>query len=100
MEVCACLGLLSAGQADRLRPAGGREIHPRSLQPLVLHIVGSVFPGDYPTSEGQAGRAGLEMIEDAGFTARGAGEPTLPRERHDLLRPRRRGAGTALPPSA
>jgi biotin synthase len=40
------------------------------------------------------------MIEDAGFEIQSAGEPTLPRERHDLLRTRRRGAGTALPPNA
>ncbi|MFE6448677.1 biotin synthase BioB [Nocardiopsis dassonvillei] len=99
-----CLRVLAAARFVfpdvEVRLAGGREIHLRSLQPLALHIANSVFLGDYLTSEGQAGRADLEMIEDAGFTVQGAGEPTLPRERHDLLRPRRRGAGTALPPNA
>ena len=40
-----------------VRLAGGREIHLRSLQPLALHIVNSIFLGDYLTSEGQPGAA-------------------------------------------
>ncbi|WP_306367503.1 biotin synthase BioB [Nocardiopsis sp. CC223A] len=99
-----CLRILAAARFVfpdvEVRLAGGREIHLRSLQPLALHIVNSLFLGDYLTSEGQAGKADLEMIADAGFEVQGAGEPTLPAERHDLLRPRRRGAGTALPPNA
>jgi len=99
-----CLRILAAARFVfpdvEVRLAGGREIHLRSLQPLALHIANSVFLGDYLTSEGQAGRADREMIEDAGFVVQGAGGPTPPRERHDLLRPRRRGAGTALPPNA
>ncbi|MDT0331574.1 biotin synthase BioB [Nocardiopsis lambiniae] len=99
-----CLRILAAARFVfpdvEVRLAGGREIHLRTLQPLALHIVNSLFLGDYLTSEGQAGKADLEMIADAGFEVQGAGEPTLPRERHDLLRPRRRGAGTALPPNA
>lgn len=99
-----CLRILAAARFVfpdvEVRLAGGREIHLRTLQPLALHIVNSLFLGDYLTSEGQAGRADLEMIADAGFEVQGAGEPTLPAERHDLLRPRRRGAGTALPPNA
>ncbi|MFL1376875.1 biotin synthase BioB [Nocardiopsis protaetiae] len=99
-----CLRILAATRFVfpdvEVRLAGGREIHLRSLQPLALHIVNSLFLGDYLTSEGQAGKADLEMIADAGFEVQGAGEPTLPGERHDLLRPRRRGAGTALPPNA
>jgi len=98
-----CLRILAAARFVfpdvEVRLAGGREIHLRSLQPLALHIANSVFLGDYLTSEGQAGRADREMIEDAGFVVQGAGEPTLPTERHDLLRPRLRGAGTALPPN-
>jgi biotin synthase len=83
-----------------VRLAGGREIHLRSLQPLALHIVNSIFLGDYLTSEGQAGDRDLEMIADAGFTVEGAQETTLPDHRRDLVRVRRRGPGTALPANA
>jgi biotin synthase len=61
-----------------VRLSGGRELHVRSLQPLALHVANSVFLGDYLTSEGQAGRADLEMIADAGFVVEGAEETTLP----------------------
>jgi biotin synthase len=105
-----------------VRLAGGREIHLRSLQPLALHIVNSIFLGDYLTSEGQPGARDLDMIADAGFTVEGADETTLPEHRlpehrlpehrppehrlpehrppehrRDLVRVRRRGPGTALP---
>jgi biotin synthase len=83
-----------------VRLAGGREIHLRSLQPLALHIVNSIFLGDYLTSEGQAGSRDLEMIADAGFTVEGADERTLPEHRRDLVKVRRRGPGTALPANA
>ncbi|WBB60886.1 biotin synthase BioB [Streptomyces sp. WMMC500] len=66
-----------------VRLAGGREIHLRSLQPLALHLANSVFLGDYLTSEGQAGRADLEMIADAGFEVEEAGRTTLPPHRAD-----------------
>jgi biotin synthase len=82
-----------------VRLAGGREIHLRSLQPLALHIVNSIFLGDYLTSEGQPGGRDLEMIADAGFTVEGAEERTLP-EHRDLVRVRRRGPGTELPANA
>ncbi len=80
-----------------VRLAGGREIHLRTLQPLALHIVNSIFLGDYLTSEGQAGSKDLEMIADAGFVVEGADEQTLPEHRRNLVRLRRRGAGTQLP---
>jgi biotin synthase len=83
-----------------VRLAGGREIHLRSLQPLALHIVNSIFLGDYLTSEGQPGGRDLEMIADAGFTVEGAAEPTLPEHRRDLVKVRRRGPGTELPANA
>ena len=86
-----------------VRLAGGREVHLRSLQPLALHIVNSIFLGDYLTSEGQPGQRDLEMIADAGFTVEGADERTLPAHRpenRDLVRVRRRGAGTTLPANA
>jgi biotin synthase len=86
-----------------VRLAGGREIHLRSLQPLALHIVNSIFLGDYLTSEGQPGGRDLEMIADAGLVVEGAGERTLPEHRpeyRDLVRVRRRGAGTTRPANA
>ncbi|WP_407563252.1 biotin synthase BioB [Streptomyces sp. 184] len=107
-----------------VRLAGGREIHLRTLQPLALHLANSVFLGDYLTSEGQAGKADLEMIADAGFEVEEAGTTTLPPHRAggpaaddalpdgspagepaqaartDLVAVRRRGAGTELPPNA
>ena len=111
-----------------VRLAGGREVHLRSLQPLALHLVNSIFLGDYLTSEGQAGQADLDMIADAGFVVEGPDEKTLARDREpaaadlaaaegdlaadadlsedladrrrDLVSVRRRGAGTDLPPNA
>ncbi|AEN08594.1 MULTISPECIES: biotin synthase BioB [unclassified Streptomyces] len=64
-----------------VRLAGGREVHLRSLQPLALHLVNSIFLGDYLTSEGQAGQTDLDMIADAGFEVEGAGTTTLPGHR-------------------
>ncbi len=85
-----------------VRLAGGREIHLRTLQPLALHIVNSIFLGDYLTSEGQPGAADLAMIADAGFTVEGAEDARAEADRPaaarpDLVHVRRRGAGTALP---
>jgi biotin synthase len=68
-----------------VRLAGGREVHLRSMQPLALHLVNSIFLGDYLTSEGQAGQADLDMIADAGFEVEGAGTSTLPAHRSDAL---------------
>ncbi len=99
-----CLRILAAVRFTcpdaEVRLAGGREIHLRSLQPLALHIVNSIFLGDYLTSEGQAGARDLEMIADAGFTVEGAAERTLPEHRRDLVKVRRRGPGTTLPANA
>ncbi|MFC1401734.1 MULTISPECIES: biotin synthase BioB [Streptacidiphilus] len=64
-----------------VRLAGGREVHLRSLQPLALHLVNSIFLGDYLTSEGQAGQTDLDMIADAGFVVEGSDEKTLLRDR-------------------
>jgi biotin synthase len=84
-----------------VRLAGGREIHLRTLQPLALHIVNSIFLGDYLTSEGQPGNADLAMIADAGFTVEGAEAAPAAEAADapgpDLVHLRRRGAGTALP---
>ncbi|QKW26460.1 biotin synthase BioB [Streptomyces seoulensis] len=66
-----------------VRIAGGREVHLRSMQPLALHLANSIFLGDYLTSEGQAGKADLDMIADAGFEVEGAGQVTLPQHRSE-----------------
>ena len=75
-----------------VRLAGGREVHLRTLQPLALHLANSIFLGDYLTSEGQAGKADLEMIADAGFEVEGAGRTTLPEHRARRRRLRRAAA--------
>lgn len=64
-----------------VRLAGGREVHLRSMQPLALNLVNSIFLGDYLTSEGQAGQTDLDMIADAGFEVEGAETTTLPKHR-------------------
>ncbi|WP_433424159.1 biotin synthase BioB [Microtetraspora malaysiensis] len=66
-----------------VRVAGGREIHLRTLQPLALHIANAIFLGDYLTSEGQAGKADLDMITDAGFEVEERDAATLPEHRRD-----------------
>jgi biotin synthase len=105
-----------------VRLAGGREVHLRSMQPLALHLVNSIFLGDYLTTEGQTGQADLDMIADAGFLVEGTDEKTLHGDRaaanavdaanaadasvpeqaarQDLVSVRRRGTGTDLPPNA
>jgi biotin synthase len=83
-----------------VRIAGGREIHLRTLQTLGLHLANSIFLGDYLTSEGQAGKADLEMIADAGFVVEGQDEETMSASRRDLVTLRRRGPGTAIPANA
>ncbi|MFD3539836.1 biotin synthase BioB [Streptomyces sp. NPDC058662] len=76
-----------------VRLAGGREVHLRTMQPLALHLVNSIFLGDYLTSEGQAGQADLDMIADAGFEVEGAGTQTLPSHRSDLAEAEAAGGG-------
>jgi len=53
--------------SQKIRIAGGREVHLRSLQPLGLYPANSIFIGDYLTTAGQSARSDLEMIRDAGF---------------------------------
>lgn len=52
---------------QEIRIAGGREVHLRSLQAMGFYPANSIFVGDYLTTTGQAARADLEMIRDAGF---------------------------------
>ncbi|MGP3982983.1 biotin synthase BioB [Streptomyces sp. KR80] len=77
-----------------VRLAAGREVHLRSLQPLALHLANSIFLGDYLTSEGQAGKADLDMIADAGFEVEGTGTTTLPKHRADALAAAGAGCGS------
>ncbi|MGW7352492.1 biotin synthase BioB [Streptomyces phytohabitans] len=84
-----------------VRLAAGREVQLRSMQPLALNLANSIFLGDYLTSEGQEGKADLDMIADAGFEVEGADTTTLPEHRvEELVSVRRRGTGTDLPPNA
>lgn len=76
-----------------VRLAGGREVHLRSMQPLALHLANSIFLGDYLTSEGQEGKADLDMIADAGFEVEGAGTTTLPAHRADVAAAEASGSG-------
>jgi biotin synthase len=101
-----------------IRIAGGREIHLRTVQGLALEVANSIFVGDYLTSEGQAAHADLQLLADWGFeplelpggvAAAGvtsppastlAAVPTGEDAGRDLVRIRRRGVGTDLPPNA
>lgn len=98
-----CLRILALARfacpASEVRMAGGRELHLRSLQPLALHLANSLFLGDYLTSEGQAARADLEMIADAGFRVLSADDQAGEHE-HGRVTARRRGAGTRVAPNA
>ena len=58
--------------SQEIRIAGGREVHLRSLQPLGLYAANSIFIGDYLTTAGQAAKADLDMIRDAGFVLEAA----------------------------
>ncbi len=61
---------------QELRISGGREVHLRSMQVMGLYAANSIFIGDYLTTPGQAARADLEMIRDAGFVLESPeGEP-------------------------
>jgi biotin synthase len=101
-----CLRILALARftcPDReIRMAGGREMHLRSLQSQALQLANSLFLGDYLTSEGQAAKADLEMIADAGFRVLSdqdePGEPAV--DRQPAVAVRRRGAGTELAPNA
>ncbi len=53
--------------SQKIRIAGGREVHLRSLQPLGLYPANSLFIGDYLTTPGQDAMDDLQMIADAGF---------------------------------
>jgi biotin synthase len=50
-----------------IRAAGGREFNLRSLQPLALHIVSSIFTDGYLTTPGRSHNEDIKMICDSGF---------------------------------
>ncbi|TCK26862.1 biotin synthase BioB [Pseudonocardia endophytica] len=97
-----CLRILAMARfacpAAEIRMAGGREMHLRSLQPLALHLANSLFLGDYLTSEGQAAKADLDMIADAGFRVLGTDEAHAGARVPVAVR--QRGAGTVAAPNA
>ncbi|WP_079474026.1 biotin synthase BioB [Marinococcus halophilus] len=66
-----CLRILALARmilpSKEIRAAGGREENLKSMQPLALYAVNSIFLGDYLTTPGQAWRKDLQMVEDAGF---------------------------------
>lgn len=98
-----CLRILAMARIvcpdKEIRIAGGRELHLRSLQGQALHVANSIFLGDYLTSEGQAAKDDLAMIEDNGFVVLGSESGRTPARVHDPSI-RRRGAGTSLQPNA
>lgn len=89
-----------------VRSAAGREVHIRTLQPLIFEVANSIFLGDYLTSEGAAGASDLAMIEDAGFVLEGGeGQPVpvsqVRKDREQLhVDIRHRGIGSPEPANA
>lgn len=63
-----CLARFLNPQSE-LRAAGGREYHLRSLQPLALYVVDSIFVAGYLTTGGQSAKEACSMIADLGFEA-------------------------------
>lgn len=83
-----------------IRAGAGRELHIRTMQPLMFEAVNSIFLGDYLTSEGSAGASDLAMIRDAGFVPEGLDELPEPQTTttSDFAVPiRHRGIGSDLP---
>lgn len=50
-----------------IRVAGGREYRLRTLQPLALYPVNSIFVSGYLTTDGQPADEGIQMIQDMEF---------------------------------
>ncbi len=66
-----CLKVLAVARLlhpkAELRVAGGREYHLRTLQPMALFLVNSIFVNGYLTEGGQGPDEAFRMIADAGF---------------------------------
>ena len=50
-----------------MRAAGGWEYHLRTLKPLALYVVDSIFATGYLTTEGTSVDEVRKMISDMGF---------------------------------
>jgi biotin synthase len=86
------------------------------VQGLALELANSIFVGDYLTTEGQAANADLQLLADWGFEPLElpadprpeADRPSVGPDHgslgedagRDLVRIRRRGVGSDLPPNA
>lgn len=85
-----CLRILCAvrmvNPEKEVRMAAGREMHLRSLQSTALHVVNSLFLGDYLTSVGQSALDDLKMIRDGGFVVLGSEGRDLVAEHEEFLR--------------
>ena len=66
-----CLKVLAVTRlmfpSQDVRVAGGREVNLRSLTPLALYAVNSIFTNGYLTTPGSQASADHQMILDAGF---------------------------------
>lgn len=65
LRILCLMRLVNPQQEIRL--SAGREAHLRSLQPLALYAVNSVFVSGYLTEPGQDYQETRKMIEDMGF---------------------------------
>lgn len=72
LEPFYCLKLLCLARfllPDKdIRVAGGREYRLRTLQPLALYPVNSIFVSGYLTTDGQPADEGIAMIQDMAFS--------------------------------
>ncbi len=64
-----------------LRLAGGREVNLRSLQPLALYAVNSIFTEGYLTTPGASASDDHQMIRDMGFEIDVHGDHPAPEPR-------------------
>jgi biotin synthase len=67
-----------------LRLAGGREVNLRTLQPMALYIVSSIFTEGYLTTPGARAHDDQQMIRDLGFEIELHGIEKTPPERRSL----------------
>lgn len=104
-----CLRILAmvrlAHPSAEVRLGAGREVHLRGLQSVALQIVNSIFLGDYLTTEGQGAEKDLQLLRDSGMeplesAAESEAPKVGPQEHDELIRSRKRGAGTGLAPNA
>lgn len=99
-----CLRILAmvrlAHPSTEVRLGAGREVHLRGLQSVALQIVNSIFLGDYLTTEGQGAEKDLQLLRDSGMEPLESTHDADSQSHDELIRPRKRGAGTDLAPNA